>query len=81
MAIDNQKQIKTFLTNITAIRRHYGLSKKQMTQLLGISIQSLNKIEKGEMPNLSVNILYRVYDLFGIKSSELFTEKLFPENE
>ncbi len=70
-------EMEIFLKNVTWIRRHYGLSKKRMAELLGIGIASLNKIENGEMPQrLGVEIVFRICDKFGLSPEEQFSQKL-----
>ena len=63
-----------FFHNIVWLRKHYGISKKRMAELLGIGLWSLNKIEKGIIPpRLDVHILFAVSKQFGIPVSELFS--------
>lgn len=65
--------------NITALRKHYGYSKKQMAHLLGIGIGTLNKIETGIIPpRLGVEVVFAICREFHIRPSVLFSEDLFP---
>ena len=65
--IENWRELETFAHNITWLRKHYGISKKRMSFLLGISVRSLNRIENGDVPlGLRVNIFFNVYKHFGI---------------
>lgn len=53
--------------NILLLRQIYGLTKKRMSQILGISVYSLNKIEQGKLPpRLSVSVVFRIYEYFGV---------------
>ena len=53
--------------NILLLRMIHGLTKKKMSQILGISISSLNKIEQGKLPpRLSVSVIFRICEYFGI---------------
>ena len=71
------KDREIFLYNIAWLRRHHGLSKKKMAELLKIGIGSLNKMESGKMPpQLSVAILFAVQDSFGIRPQDLLMQRL-----
>lgn len=73
--MDHKEQLLIFCKNIRALRKYYNLSKEKMARLLGISVTSLTKIENGKVPDrLSCNILVRIYNIFGIKMSEIFTD-------
>ena len=68
---------KNLLHNITWLRQHHRLSKKDMAKILGISVNTLNKIEKRELPaHLSVDILFRVHAAFGISPRDQFLLRL-----
>ena len=65
--------IKQFLDNIVYLRKKSGLSKKEMTKILGISIGTLNKTEKGDIPPLlKAEIVFNVSDYFNISTEDLF---------
>ena len=50
--------IRIFCENIKKIRKNKRLNKKEMANLLGISVYSLNVIEGGKLPHrLSVEII------------------------
>ncbi len=56
---------ENFTHNITYLRKTLGLSKSSMAKLLHISVKSLDKIERGEVPeNLSADILMSIGDIF-----------------
>ena len=64
-----------FMLNMTWLRRTHGLSKKQMSKICHISIQSLNKIESGILPpKLNVDIVFHIQKHFGIPAADLFKE-------
>lgn len=70
------EEIKNLINNIVQIRKEYGLSKKKMAKTLGISIKTLRKIENGEFPpNLSVEVIFEIYDNFEITPKELFKRR------
>ena len=85
MATNNRdlikKEIENYLYNVKSLRLHHGITKKQMAKILGISIGSMNKIERGTMPpRLSVKIIINIYNYFCLLSEEMFTRK-FDEND
>ena len=48
-----------------------------MSELLGIGIKSLNKIEKGEVPpRLSANVIFNIWRYFHIRPKDLLGGKL-----
>lgn len=68
-----EQQIKIFLENIVYLRKHYGLSKKKMAKILQIGVGSLNKIERGELPErLGVDVILHMEDYFRIPAKDLF---------
>lgn len=63
--------------NVKWLRSHYGLSKKDMAEILGIGVTNLNQIEKGIYPKrLSTEIIARIYYSFGIFPEDLMGKKL-----
>ena len=65
--MDNNDELQIFLHNIVWLRNHYGISKKKMASMLGIGVQSLTKIEHGELPpRLRANIFLAVEQEFSI---------------
>ena len=53
--------------NILLLRKIHSLTKKKMSQILGISTSSLNKIEEGKLPSrISVSVILRIYEYFGV---------------
>lgn len=74
-------EMEIFLKNVVWLRRHNGISKKRMAELLGISTVSLNKIENGEMPKrLGVEIVFKIYDVFKILPKNQFALELWNLN-
>lgn len=69
--------IEIFLRNIIWLRKHNGLSKKEMAKRLDIGLWSLNKIEKGELPpRLHCDIIFAVHQNFGIPCADLLDRRL-----
>lgn len=51
------RQLENFVHNVVWLRKHYGISKKKMAEILGIGVASLNKIEDGFLPpKIGINI-------------------------
>ncbi len=76
MREDTKKELQTFSYNVAWLRKKNGLTKKKMAQILGIGVVSLNKIERGEVPpRTSVEILFKIYNYFNIRPSELIAEQ------
>lgn len=64
-----------FMFNVKWLREKHGLSKKEMAKILGISVGTLNKIEKSELPpRLSVDIVFNIYQHFGIHPKNQFVK-------
>ena len=73
MKRNTEREFEIFMRNLSRLRRSRGLSKQQMAKLLGISVKTWNKIEKGEFPpRLSVNVMEKVYRHFGVTPSGQF---------
>jgi len=69
----NEGQLNNFMQNLINIRRYYGISKKRMAQLLGISLPSLNQLETLSLPGrLSVEVLVRMCRQFRLAPDALF---------
>ena len=67
-------ELEMFCHNMREIRRHYGISKKKMAELLGIGVGSLCQIEQGVIPSrLTVEILLAVQKQFKINPDILFS--------
>ncbi len=58
-------EINNFIKNVAYLRKKSGLSKKEMANVLNISIYTLNKIERGELPQkISVEIVFNLQKHF-----------------
>ena len=74
---ENKRQLNNFMNNIAFLRKRTGLTKNKMAEILHIGIKSLNKIERGKLPErLSVEVVYRAADYFHIAPDELFVLSL-----
>ncbi len=74
--MSTEPEIKAFCKNVKALRETFNLSKKSMSNILGIGISSLNKIESGVLPpRLNCDVLFRIYAIFKVPPSKLFYEE------
>ena len=74
MKKETDKELEVFMKNIVWLRKKNGLTKKEMAEVLGISVHSLNKIEKGVFPpRTPVEIVVRIHSRFGILPSQMIT--------
>ncbi|MBQ3183691.1 MAG: helix-turn-helix transcriptional regulator [Clostridia bacterium] len=63
--------------NISWLRKKNGITKKQMAALLGISVRSLSKIEKGETcRKLNLTTIFDIMCIFNISANDLFNIRL-----
>ena len=66
-----------FCCNVLALRKRNNLSKKDMAKLLGIGIGSLNKLEKGIIPErMSCTVLVRISKVFHVPISYILGKAL-----
>jgi len=70
-----KNDFNVFAQNLTNLRIKHKLSKVKMAKTLGISVASLNKVEKGILPpRMDVCVIFRVCDAFGVLPQNLFKE-------
>ena len=75
-----KEEYGNFAYNVAWLRKHYGLSKKEMAEIMGIGIGSLNKVERGEMPpQMKVDVLIRIYKQFGVSPERQLRQRLGDE--
>ncbi len=79
----NNKNSIELCQNIKDLREFYGISKKSMSKLLGISTKSLTILENGYIPKrMSVNIIIRICNIFNIMPSFILKDlKTLPQNK
>ena len=71
------KEIMNFCCNVKRLREDNNLTKKQMAEICGIGIVSLNKLEQGILPpRLSAYMIIGIYNNFGIMPSDLFEKEI-----
>ena len=76
----NNKNSIELCQNIKDLREFYGISKKSMSKLLGISTKSLTILENGYIPKrMSVNIIIHICNIFNVMPSFMLKDlKTFP---
>ena len=68
-----QEEIAMFCGNVKRLRKREGLTRKEMAARLGIGVETLARLERGEIPpRLSVEVVCRISREFGIHPKELF---------
>ena len=64
---------KILCQNIKFLRQKHKLTKTQMSQILGVSIKTLNRLENGILPpRISCELIFRIQRHFGIQPRQLF---------
>ena len=80
MSIKTEEEIRNFIDNVILIRKKSGLSKADMARILNIKLDSVDKIEAGELSDdVSVEVIFRIYNYFGISPRILFGKSLAEE--
>ncbi len=75
MERETSKELRTFMKNVAWLRTHYGLSKKDMAKLLGVSVMTLTRIERGQFPSqLHISVMYNIQRHFGVRISNQFVD-------
>ena len=68
-----QAEIDIFLKNVAYLRKLHGLSKAEMAKKLHIGVNTLTKIENGQLPpRVNVKIFFYIEKQFGISAQDLF---------
>lgn len=67
------KAYKTFGENVVWLRENMGLTKKEMSDILGICQKTLKKIEKGHIPSkVLLKVILRIEDKFKLNAEFMF---------
>ncbi len=68
-----EQEILFFCKNIKYLREKHDLEKQEMADICGVDIPSLEKIEKGILPDLiSIDIVINLYRHFNISPEKFF---------
>lgn len=72
-----EKEYKILLDNIVWLRNHYEFSKERMAEIMGITIDIFNEIERGKMPEeLTVEAVLNIHKFFRVEPQDLLSKKL-----
>lgn len=72
-----EKEYAILLNNIIWLRKHYKFSKERMADIMGIEINTLEKIESGKIPDeLTVEAILKMQNFFRIKPQDLLGKDL-----
>ena len=72
-----EKELKHFCKNVLYLRKEYGYTQKEMANILGISVSSLRKVEKGMIPRcITAETLYNLCYYFQISDDLIVNESL-----
>lgn len=72
-------ELSVFCQNLTQLRSSIPVSRAEMAGLLEISEVQLASIEDGTVPpEITADILYRIYTLFGIRPNLIFSPNFHP---
>lgn len=75
------RECEILLYNIVWLRKHHGLSKKEMAKLLKLGAKSMDQIESGHVPlRMGVENLFQIWSHFGIKPSDQVSKRLGEED-
>ena len=70
------KELENITHNIAWLRKNNNMTKKQIALLLGMSVRSLSKIEKGvSCRKLNLNTVFDIMCLFNVSADELFNAR------
>ena len=71
----NEKELMNFCENVKALREMYGLGEAEMAKRMGVSLQTLRRIEKKDFPQkLSGEVLVRLCREFRTSASALLSD-------
>ncbi len=69
----NEKIIDTFKKNLTGLRKRYGCTSKQLSELIGCDSSYISKVEKGRLVP-SLDKLIAIANFFEIDFVDLFKD-------
>ncbi len=73
-----EKEYEILLNNIAWLRNHYEFSKERMAEIMVITVDMLNQIEQGKMPDdLTVEAILKIEEFFRIEPQDLLEKKIY----
>lgn len=80
--MQNEYYVLNFCRNVCYLRRKNSLTQKEMAEILGVSVSSLRKMEKGDvLPKIHCRMLLRVCERFDLPADRLLYILLEDEYE
>lgn len=73
---ETKQQCENFAYNVAVLRKRRGLSKSEMAQLVGTTVESLERMEREEMPRIGLKVLLRVMEEFSVSADFLLNYRL-----
>ena len=74
-------ELNNFCNNIRRLRSTSNMTQKEFASLMGISVSSIRKLEKGEFPpRLGVQAMFRIQFAFHIPVRDLLKPSCFLED-
>lgn len=67
--------------NLAALRARAGLSQSQLSELSGVSKDTISKLESGERPKAQAVTTAKLADGLGVRSEVLSGESVFPRDD
>ena len=68
--------VDIFCSNVRYLRASNGLTQKEMAKIMGISVGSLRKIERGILPGISWQVILRLNEYFMLPIEMLLDDYL-----
>lgn len=77
-----REEMAIFCANLKHLREKEGLTHKEMAACLGIGVETLKRLERGEIPpRVSVEVIFRASTVFGLHPKELFRPPMKDERK
>ena len=68
---------ENFSHNVICLRQQHNISKLKMAKIMGVGVNMLNRIERGELPRcLKASAIFNLSEYFQISTDEALHSKL-----
>ena len=75
--ISTQQELENFMYNLAWLRKKHGLSRTRMAAILGIRISTLDRLERGDLPeDLPAEVLLHLMRWYCLTPSALLSGHL-----
>ena len=71
--VENLKGVVVIVNNIKLLRAYKGVSQKEVADAIGISQQTLSKVENSD--NMNLKTAKKIADYFGVGLDDIFLNK------